>query len=105
MKVTLKLTVEEFKQLFGVSVVNNVVCELKETGLQPNWDDAPEWATSWAVDENEKAHWYEGDKVETDVYQWIFSGYNEDDDMFEFDRKVSLNGIDWKTTLRKRPLQ
>lgn len=104
MKVTFELTVEEFKQLFEASVVNNVACELKETGLQPNWDDAPEWATSWAVDADEEAHWYEGDKIETDVYQWLFSDDSEDDSIFEFDKKVSLNGTDyWKTTLRKRP--
>lgn len=102
MKVTFELTVEEFKQLFGASVVNNVVCELNETGLQPNWDDAPEWATSWAVDENGEAFWYEGDKVEPNDYQWVFSDDYGNEEL-KYHKKVFLNGIDWKTTLRNRP--
>ncbi|MFA5166588.1 MAG: hypothetical protein WC449_04845 [Candidatus Paceibacterota bacterium] len=98
MKVTFELTTEEFKELFGVSVVNNVVCELKETetGLQPNWNDAPEWANYWAIDKNGHGHFYEQEPFVED-YQWVV-----DFGDYQFDHNYGYIEY-WKDTLRRRP--
>lgn len=64
---------------------------------QPDWTQAPAWAQWWAVDATGAANWY-ASKPETadDVPMWWSDDRNLPDlpDMF---------GIDWRTTLRRRP--
>lgn len=98
MKVTIEGTVEEIIKLLGQSV-NNVVCELKTTdNLEPNWDDAPEWAMYWAVDSDGQSGWY--DDITLERTEWMMGDNGE---KYERDKEIAICGIDWKTTLRKRP--
>ena len=66
---------------------------------QPDWSEAPKWAQWWAVDANEESYWFES-HPQIDTTFWMPLG----DCKSISDAFVALLlGIDWRTTLRKRP--
>ena len=72
---------------------------------EPDWDEAPEWAMWWAQDATEDCNWFE-QKPFPDLAEWVMAkgSWEEDGWNCVFDKCVSLPlGIDWRTTLRKRP--
>lgn len=66
----------------------------------PNWDDAPEWAQWWAVDESGQQTWFQylpiADTYEDMCGEWLPVSGGE---------MESVRGIvpDWKNTLARRP--
>lgn len=66
---------------------------------EPDWSTAPEDAVAWAVDADGEAHWF----VDTPVIygiRWLSTRHEE---MEDDGRYVIPWGIDWRTTLRRRP--
>ena len=64
--------------------------------LKPNWDNAPEWARYWAVDENGCCWWYENEPVIEDDY-WTRS--NNNTDVLSDDNVC----VTWRESLHERP--
>ena len=67
------------------------------TKPEPNWDEAPEWANWWAVDEDGSAWWYIL-KPSLDESEWFTERVDSN-----FAGRANLNGYDWKQTLTQRP--
>ena len=62
--------------------------------LKPNWDNAPEWAKYWAVDENGCCWWYENEPKAFRV-AWVEKTR----------REIAYGSCKaWETTLQERPL-
>jgi hypothetical protein len=75
------------------------------TAPEPDWSIAPKWAEWWAQDSStfplgKNAGWYEAQPNCGDNGQW----WNDRPGMVQNMRVDDLPlGIDWRTTLRKRP--
>lgn len=69
--------------------------EAQEVQPSPDWSQAPEWAMWWAMDESGNAFWFENRPMRgshcfmQDEARWVQSH--------------RTFGVDWRTTLRKRP--
>lgn len=66
---------------------------------EPDWSTAPEWAQWWAVDTDGVACWYVS---EPNINGAVWA---PTDDLWHLTQGlVALPiGVDWRTTLRKRP--
>jgi len=70
------------------------------TAPEPDWSQAPEWAQWWAFDTHNVGFWYAEEphvmagKWESNHGMIVWDGAYSDD--------LPI-GIDWRTTLRKRP--
>ena len=87
---------------FLVNLLKLVSVQSNFNGIEPNWDNAPEWAKCWAVDEDGTANWLSDCNVGVQDNCWVFTDYAESDD-FTKDRNVDTDKIDWKNSLRKKP--
>ena len=69
---------------------------------EPDWSEAPEWADAWVVETSCRSWWWAGYPVATNG-GWSGGGWSGVGRR-EFCHHESLPlGIDWRTTLRKRP--
>ena len=88
-------------------VIVYIMANRLPTAPEPDWSQAPEWAEWWAVDgavepcENSNSCWFENEPTQGDNATWWIT---VERGMSQSDRVVDLPiGIDWRTTLRKRP--
>ena len=88
----------------AIANIMAVVDALTEQDAQPDaplpdWTTAPEWAQWWAVDADGMACWYTS---EPKIYESVWGP--EDDRWHVTHGLVDLPlGVDWRTTLRRRP--
>ena len=74
--------------------------ELVSIGLeewQPDWSQAPEWASWWAMDMDKNCYWYE-DKLHLGDVEWDRHSIGK-----SFKSKHYGYTGDWRESLRKRP--
>jgi hypothetical protein len=74
--------------------------EAQPEAPQPDWATAPPWVNWWAADANGETHWFvSAPKVFDSI--WMPHPHLE---IIDDDGDVDLPvGIDWRTTLRRRP--
>ena len=66
----------------------------------PDWTTAPPWAQWWAVDEDGRTYWYDRQPYVEKADDGCWDGNGE----FRWNGDVTLPvGVDWRTTLRRRP--
>lgn len=66
---------------------------------EPDWNQAPDWANWWGVDEDGQSHWYDV-KPDLDVNEWAMGlGADDYSKSIEFSQYTG----DWQNSLRKRP--
>lgn len=71
---------------------------------QPDWSQAPSWASAWAVDEDKRANWFNNTpELNLDVCEWahgpeidVLSTHHSKAPTFDY-------GGNWQDSLRKRP--
>ena len=71
---------------------------MTEITLKPDWDNAPEWARWWAVDQSGQCYWYQKKPYlsERETY-WDYP---------DFDCEAELDIVDgWKESLQERPIK
>ena len=100
MKITFDFEKEDAE--FLVNLLKLVSVQSNFNGIEPNWDDAPEWAKCWAVDQDGTANWLSDCNIEIQDDGWVFTD-NAESDNFIKDRNVDTSKIDWKNSLRKKP--
>lgn len=64
---------------------------------EPNWDEAPEWAKYWAVDEDGTSYYIQGRPIQG------LRGWFGSDGVWKYTGVVNLQGFDWRKTLTPRP--
>lgn len=70
---------------------------------KPDWDNAPDWAEYWAVDENGRAYWYKGKPVSTRSPRFWFIECDQPQ-RYQHDHAADINPCPlWKQTLQRRP--
>jgi len=83
---------------------------LDATRIEPDWSVAPAWAHWWAVDKNGYAIWYGcggdgfGGGVAPEPNEQLERWLGEGPARADFDRRIVLGAVDWRTTLHQRPL-
>ena len=99
MKIIFEIEIGEIENL--VNLLGKVKPVKDFTNVEPNWDNAPEWAMCWAVDQDGTANWLSDCNVEIQDDCWVFTDYAESDD-FTKDKNVDTSKINWKLSLRDK---
>ena len=94
---------EYIKRLWNANTADEIAAILDEydaeqlpTKLEPNWEEAPDWANWWAVNEDGDSWWFECEPpLSRD--QWLMNGN------WNYAGNVNLNGFNWRETLTHRP--
>ena len=82
----------------------NVPDEELPTAPEPDWSDAPDNATHWAVDGYQNASgWWEAWFYVGEPKMWQSDMGWDGPKRIHADQVILPIGIDWRTTLRKRP--
>lgn len=70
---------------------------------EPDWSKAPEWAEWWAVNADGGVAWFENKP--TIWVSVVYCGWESNKGRWKtiLDRLELPLGVDWRTTLRKRP--
>jgi hypothetical protein len=76
-----------------------------EAMREADWSHAPEWAMYHAIDKDGSGHWWEKAPVLNDKYTWWLYDWSVPGPHYRHGRdKGRPDDIDWRTTLRQRPL-
>lgn len=73
-------------------------CGASLEGWQPDWSQAPEWASSWGVAEIGQAWWFSGEWHANNRGGFSSTGFIKAEKAPSFDYQGN-----WKESLRKRP--
>lgn len=71
-------------------------------GLQPDWSEAPSWASWWAVDADGEAFWYEK-QPKAHPYNWSWWYKADVGEIQACPAILSLGSLDWRESARERP--
>lgn len=63
---------------------------------KPNWNDAPEWASYYAENEDGTRHWYENEPLKCYAGWGLGVGYGRTE-------RICLQKHDWSDSLQERP--
>lgn len=92
----------EFPDVLRGACGEIVAVKVDDIEWQPDWSQAPEWATWWAMDGDKKTRWIYSELEQPyigDMFlKWFAIGRFNSEDAPSFDYQG-----DWRDSLRKRP--